>query len=193
MAYPLNTTLSSEVRQIIRNHVNRLSHYTTLIKSEESEEAKEVIIRFERLALICTYPPDMSDYATYEAAVECLATIEEFLRLTYQQKDTAFYKTYMGHIYAQAGRWCSMVGKQFGFSVEKVWELIAPAVPDCLSEIQSCLYEAKWWKPVPLMDIEILKRTEGVIIYGDIYEIGDLPNGLAVRFSVVAAEAETPR
>jgi hypothetical protein len=193
MAYPLNTTLSSEVRQIMRNHINQLNQYTNLIESEESKEVKEIIVSFEQLQRICAYPPDMSDYATYEDAVQCLATTEQFLRLTYQPKDAAFYKTYIGQIYAQANQWCSIVGQQFGFSIDKVWELIAPAVPDCLSEVQSCVYEAKWWKPVPLMDIEILKRTEGIIIYGDIYEIGDLPKGLAVRFSVVGAEAKAAR
>lgn len=192
MEYPLSTTLSSEVHQIIRDHIDRLSHYTNLTETGESEETREVIYCFERLAQICDCPPDTYAYTSYEEAIQRLSIVEEFLRLTKQQKDSAFYKTYLGHIYAQANRWCSTMGREFGSSVDQVWELIAPVMPDCLSEIQSCVYEAKWWKPVPLMDIEILKRTEGVIVYGDSYETYDLPNGLAVRFSVKSVESKAP-
>ncbi len=184
MEYPLRTALRSEVQKIIHNHINCLSAYAVLVETEAADETNEIIQQLESLAQICGYSPESCTLATYEEAIQSLVTLDEFLRVTNQQKDSAFYRTSIGQIYTQAERWCSAAGQQFNASVDKVWELIDPVVPDCLSEIQCCLYEAKWWKPVPLMDIEILKRTVGVTVYGDIYELGDLPKGIAVRFSI---------
>jgi hypothetical protein len=38
-----------------------------------------------------------------------------------------------------------------------------------------------------MMDVEILKRTEQVELHGEPFEPSNLPNGLAVRFSVSTA------
>jgi hypothetical protein len=67
---------------------------------------------------------------------------------------------------------------------DAVWELIAPAVPDVLQSLGKNVYEAKWWTPVPLMEVEFLLRAEGITIIGAPYEPDDLPKGCAVRFSI---------
>jgi hypothetical protein len=63
-----------------------------------------------------------------------------------------------------------------------VWDRIAPAVPDSLIELRGGIYEARWWTPVPRMDVETLLATEGIVIIGRPYEPDDLPMGCAVRF-----------
>ena len=55
-----------------------------------------------------------------------------------------------------------------------VWNFILPVIPDTLHELDEGIYEARWWKPVPIMDIEILKRTDGIILEGVPFEPEDL-------------------
>lgn len=69
-------------------------------------------------------------------------------------------------------------------SLNEVWKLIEPVVPDVLVELQAGVYEARWWKPVPWKDVEMLLHTEVVIVVVEPYEPAELPNGCAVRFSV---------
>ncbi len=64
-----------------------------------------------------------------------------------------------------------------------VWERIAPVIPDVLMELRAGVYEARWWTPVPKMDVEMLLATEGIIIIGHPYEPSNLPMGCAVRFA----------
>jgi hypothetical protein len=66
----------------------------------------------------------------------------------------------------------------------KVWELIAPAVPDSLEDLGNGQYLAKWWKPVPMQDVETLIHTRGIRIHGEPYEPRNLPEGLSVLFSI---------
>lgn len=74
-------------------------------------------------------------------------------------------------------------------SLAAVWDRIAPAVPDTLLELRSGLYEARWWSPVPALDVKLLLATEGIIIIGSPYEPFDLPMGCAVRFAFPAPGA----
>jgi hypothetical protein len=69
-------------------------------------------------------------------------------------------------------------------TLDEVWDCIEPAVPDCVRDIGHGVFEAKWAAPVPMMDIEILRRTEGILIHGDIFEPEDMACGIAVRFSL---------
>ncbi len=69
------------------------------------------------------------------------------------------------------------------------WEFIAPAMPDSLEELGNGQYLAKWWKPVPMQDVQMLLQAEGIRIHSGPYEPRSLPEGLAVRFSI---EHEVP-
>jgi len=71
-----------------------------------------------------------------------------------------------------------------------IWDLIAPAVPDSLEDLGKGQYLAKWWKPVPMDDVELLVRNQGIRLHLEPFEPRDLPQGIAVLFSVV--DAETP-
>ena len=69
-------------------------------------------------------------------------------------------------------------------SRSKVWAVIAPAMPDSLENLGNGQYLAKWWKPVLMQDVETLLQIEGITIHEKPYEPRNLPEGLAVRFSV---------
>jgi hypothetical protein len=74
---------------------------------------------------------------------------------------------------------------QSEIAVKSVWKLLEPTVPDCLKMVAPGIYEARWWKPVPMMDVEIMQRSEGVNVLETINEPHDLPGGIVVRFTVV--------
>lgn len=65
-----------------------------------------------------------------------------------------------------------------------IWKCIEPAVPDCLEQVEPEVYEARWWKPVPTIDLEILRHADGVAVLGEPYEPHHLPAGIAVRFTI---------
>ncbi len=67
-----------------------------------------------------------------------------------------------------------------------VWDMISPAVPDCLEHLGGGVYQATWWKPVPVMDVEIMKRIEGIDIVSEPYEPKSLPGGVTMRFWVTS-------
>lgn len=70
-------------------------------------------------------------------------------------------------------------------AVKEVWNIILPVVPDTITMIDEGVYEARWWKPVPMMDIEILYRTHNIQLCSEPFEPDSLPSGIAVQFSVI--------
>ncbi|WP_119070944.1 hypothetical protein [Aggregatilinea lenta] len=64
------------------------------------------------------------------------------------------------------------------------WESIAPAMPDSLEELGNGQYLAKWWKPVPMQEVQVLLQIEGITILRGPYEPRNLPGGVAVRFAI---------
>ncbi len=68
---------------------------------------------------------------------------------------------------------------------QDVWELLEPAVPDCLVHLGDNHYQASWWKPVPTGDIEILQRNERIRILNGPYEPKNLSGGLALDFQIL--------
>ena len=100
-------------------------------------------------------------------------------------KDSNLESTEIGLILAHTKRWTEAVkSRESDTSLNDVWDSIAPVKPDRLEDLGSGLYEAKWWKPVPMMDVEILKRTSGLSIHGEPCEPKQLPGGISIRFSV---------
>ncbi len=63
-----------------------------------------------------------------------------------------------------------------------VWQSVEPAVPDCIEQIEEGVFEARWWKPVPLMDIDTIRHINTIQVVGEPYEPEHLPSGMAVRF-----------
>ena len=84
----------------------------------------------------------------------------------------------------QTSRCCRSVASASSLSVDAVWDWIAPVIPDHLECLGGDVFEAQWWSPVPIMDVEILMRTDGVTLIDAPFEPAHLPGGLAVRFSM---------
>lgn len=65
-----------------------------------------------------------------------------------------------------------------------IWELIAPAIPDSIEDLGNGHYLAKWWKPVPIKDVMVLRKSKAVVVHGEPFEPKSLPEGIAVHFSL---------
>ncbi|MBI5670593.1 MAG: hypothetical protein HZC41_21580 [Chloroflexi bacterium] len=68
--------------------------------------------------------------------------------------------------------------------LNSVWDLIAPAQPDSLREIEPGLYAAIWWAPVPRDEVDRLLQTPGINIHDEHVNPRSLPGGVIVYFSV---------
>ncbi|MEP7290456.1 MAG: hypothetical protein ABI835_01680 [Chloroflexota bacterium] len=108
-----------------------------------------------------------------------------------QPIDVNFEESQMGQVYLQGITWRQIAERKFRLTLDEAWDLIAPAEPDHLEDLGEGNYEARWWKPVPVMDLEMLKYTDGVFIAGNAFEPKNLPGGLALRFSLSPAVTES--
>ncbi|MAS38329.1 MAG: hypothetical protein CL610_30310 [Anaerolineaceae bacterium] len=184
MTASLQYTLRHELREVIARHLAAIGHYINFNQSPNDQIPDGILLNLERLSDICQGSPDAASAELYKEACAHLADVEAFLKHMNQQLDAEFEATHIGQIWRLAVDWRREAGQRFQVTLPQVWKLIAPVVPDCLDEMGNGLYEAKWWKPVPVMDIEILQYTEGIHIHGQPYQPKHLPGGLAVRFSV---------
>jgi hypothetical protein len=180
----LRTVLSQEIRAIMMKHLDELVPYIPAGIQAIQKAPESVLGCVERLLTICEVSPEEASYDLYTEASECYEAFEDFLKSMNQMIDSDFKDMAIGEIWAQANQWRQQALKQFQLTLPEVWTSIAPAAPDCLVDIGNGQYEARWWKPVPMMDIEILKHTEGVSIHGEPFEPPNLEGGLACRFSL---------
>ena len=164
-------------------HIRELDRYVPLGESPRLE-APAVLDWFCRLADICDQPPAHACHEDYHEARSCLEEIEGFISAMNQDVDEAFGDTELGELLSRCTRWCGAAADQFHYTLDDVWDIIAPVVPDHMEELSQGVYEAQWWFPVPKMDIEILIRSEGIVVTEPPFEPAHLPGGLAVRFSV---------
>ncbi len=74
----------------------------------------------------------------------------------------------------------------------EILALIAPAYPEQIEHIGPNVYEARWAPPVPMMDVEILRGTPGVLVLGEPVEVPLLADWIAVRFTIVDLPDELP-
>ena len=179
----LRESISAQISEMIGLHIQEMDRYISLQDASQLE-APAVLNRFCRLADICDQPPAYASQEDYLEAQSCLEEIEGFIRAMNQDIDEAFGTTEIGEFVSHCTRWRKSAADQFRFTLDDVWDIIAPVVPDHMEELSQGMYEAQWWFPVPKMDIEILIRSEGVVITEPPFEPAHLPGGLSVRFSV---------
>lgn len=185
MEASLHAAISHEINHIVNKHLEELGRYISLAEPTESLVPGNIVADLDKLAAICAYAPDPMPQTLYEEAVECRDNIAAFLDHMNQKQNAAFAKTNIGRILMQADEWFTQATERcVDLTMRQVWDLIAPVVPDHLEDLGDGLYEARWWKPVPMMDIEILQRTDKVVVHGEPFEPRHLPRGLAVRFSI---------
>ncbi len=180
----LRSVLVHQIRHIVDMHLEQLKQHIPLKLPDSAAEyiPDHIITNLERLSELCEYASNTAPYCVYQEAAERLDEVEDFFRWMNQEMSSEFERTDIGRIWACASNWCKAAAPKI--SIKEVWQLISPAEPDTLKEVGQGVYEAKWWKPVPMMDIEILKRTEGVRIDQEPYETPNLPKVMTVRFSL---------
>lgn len=179
----LDDTLLQEIQDITLRHIDELQPYTGDLHWAEQSAPGHLLTCIEQLAAICEHRPETAVSALYSAACHHKATIEEFLQVMNQPFDTDFLDSQLGQIWALGNSWCATAGQNFRPSIDTVWDIIAPAVPDSLEEVSDGIYEARWWPPVPMMDVELLRHTEGVILHNT-PPVTPRSTTLCIRFSI---------
>ena len=185
MKQSMTKHLESEMKNIIQNHLSDLAEFTTITSLEHVTISEDMQHDLAALEYYCQIPCDAVTKEIYVVVAEAFRRLQHLLKLMDYSPDALdFRNTQLGRLWHEVKDWCNRVAAQFEISREDVWDCLAPAVPDVLVQLDSHVYEARWWKSAPKMDIEILLRTEHVIIEKFPYEPADLPGGIAVRFRI---------
>lgn len=188
MKNTLPQTIAYELRDIVSRHLDEIRLYVPSSEHTGMDAPDAVLMSLKRLNDLQRQSTSrVMSFELYEEVREAIETIQTFLKVMNQQLDTSFVETGIGRILVQAQDWCQMIAQsQSGLALQAVWDLIAPVKPDHLCQVSPGIFEAQWWKPIPWMDVEILRRTDGVTIYDEKANPKHLPGGIAVRFSAVA-------
>lgn len=183
------TAVARELQDCIAQHVERLFELQIVAGSFTLSVPPNVLASVESLSLLCAAPPtDPLLAEKYEEVCACIDEIKHFFQIIHYNEHNLSENRQAARILAQAQDWCQAAAARMAQAgLDGVWELIDPVKPDSLSQISAEVFEALWWQPVPWMDIEILRRTEGVIIQDEIVSPERLPGGAAVRFAVTPA------
>lgn len=180
----LTQAISVEVNELIYNHIGEMQTYVNYPNLQDMQPPETIIALFGRLAEICSEAPETVSFDRYLDAQDCLSEIKSFLKVFNCDIDAEFEATKAGQLLASSTDWCRKAAKHSQISLDDVWDTISPVMPDHLEQIGENTFEAKWWSPVPIMDVEILQRTEGVIILSAPGEPEDLPGGLSIQFAL---------
>jgi hypothetical protein len=183
MSDTLRTQLTDELQSLVSEHFASLSRYVSFAQPQV-ETLDCLVVALESLAATRYDASEKVDPARYREVRQQLGNVEQFLQQINRASDAAVMQTQVGEILAQARQWCVVAREQFRISADDVWDLLDPVRPDHLDSLGDDVYEARWWKPFPVMDVELLRYTEGVVIQGQPYEPESLPGGIAVRFLV---------
>ncbi|MBI5666389.1 MAG: hypothetical protein HZC41_00155 [Chloroflexi bacterium] len=182
----LHQTISYELKDIVSRHLTEIRQYVPAPGSPNVGTPDDILCHLKRLSEICwrSNSRNVSPERLQEVQ-DAINSVESFLRVMNQDLDASFEQTGIGQILVQAQAWCqAALPVLAGLSLQGVWDFIAPVKPDHLRQLAPGVFEAQWWKPVPWMDVEILRRTEGVTIHQEETDPKHLPGGMAVRFSV---------
>ncbi len=181
----LQSSISEQIISIAREHAAKIEGYAHP-SSQQEELIISLTMTLNHLADIIQVAPENASKSLYSQAVKDVQCVESFLQLMNQRVDARFLNTPIGKVLGEARGWCNQV-QQIRTVVDRdeIWEWLTPCVPDHIEELSEGIFEAVWASPIPVMDVEILRRTEGVLLLGDAYEPKVLPGGMAVRFSVI--------
>ncbi len=149
------------------------------------EDLADVLGWLDQLSGICSQPASASSFSVYLRASALLRNLNDFLDLMNEDRDARFEQSEVGRIWALASDWRQEARLLHQtLTRDQVWNWIAPAVPDTLTDLGGNVFEAKWAAPVPEMDIELLRGAEGVRILGEAFEPAHMPDGIGLRFTI---------
>jgi hypothetical protein len=180
----LRPVLCQEIRDVMARHLAELESYLPSAAQAVDKIPENLLSCVERLSTICQSAPDEAAPEVYAEACDCYDAFQSFLGSMHQTVDADFKDSLLGEIWVRASQWRQQASRHFQFPLQDVWNVIAPVTPDSLIELGSGQYEARWWKPVPMMDIEILRHTDGVSLDTEPFEPQNFTGGLACRFSL---------
>lgn len=174
-----------QIEHLVTQHVVALQAYITIPEPDSILIPNSVLFALDCVADLSMKPLEDTSLADLKTAYGCLHTVREFLCIFNQNIDNAFLQTDIGQLVSSAQEWFVTVRTHLlDLSTAAVWDFIDPARPDSMICRRDFVYEAIWWPPVPMMDIEILRGTEGIEVHGEPYTPGNAPGGLAVQFSI---------
>lgn len=188
----IRSELANELSQIIASHFADVELYVPGGRVYQQPVSEDLLASIERLTEITRTSPHAASRQMYQEASACLGEIADFLRIMNHAAAHSYKSTTLDNILIEANNWCSLVPATLKSSDSDVWDLIAPAIPDHIEVLGNGQYEARWWKPVPVMDVEILKYTDGIHILADPFEPETLSGGLALRFAVAGHTTNVP-
>lgn len=178
------STTNEQISSLVRQHVEALEPFVSYARQADNEKPN-VSNWLDQLSSLCRVQPETAPIELYEQVVSYLRMLKDFLRLMNQDLDTTFESTPIGAIWSWAESWCKVAeGEYSRFTRDQIWDWIAPAEPDSVEDLGDNIFEAKWAAPVPAMDVEIFRRTEGIKICGEPTEPTNMPNGVAFRFCI---------
>jgi hypothetical protein len=181
----LYSSISEQIITIACEHAAKIERYAHP-SSQQEELIASLSLALNRLADTVQFAPEDASKSQYSQAVQDCKCVEAFLELMDQKMDSQFQNTPIGKVITDARNWCCKVEKSRTIvNRDEIWEKLTPCTPDHIKALSEGIFEAVWAAPIPWMDVEILKRTEGVRVLGDVYEPKMLPGGMAVRFLVI--------
>lgn len=169
---------------IVQQHFTAVERYLTP-PDDTNENLVGVLGWLEQLAQLCDQSPRHATYSDYLRTSLLLHRLNDFLELMNEDRSGRFTRSEVGRIWMQARQWCHEASGLFQpLARDRVWDWIAPAMPDTLDELENNVFEAKWAAPVPDMDVELLRGAEGIHVLGDAFEPAQMPDGLGLRFTI---------
>lgn len=183
------TAVARELQDSIAQHIERLFELNIVTGSFTLSVPEDVLTGIETLSALCAAPPTGPLIGEkYGVVCACMDEVKHFLRVINYNEDNQSADRQVDRILAQAQAWRQATAAHLAETgLNSVWDLLDPVKPDSLSQADTEVFEAVWWQPVPWMDIEILRRTEGVIIQDEVINPDKLPGGVAIRFAVAPA------
>ncbi len=176
--------MAEQVESILQQHVVALDPY---VRQTEAGSAAltRLIGCLDRLSACCSSHAAVASDDLLRQVGSDLDQLNRFFRLTNLVVDEAFETTRLGVIWKQSTVWYSQAQRRRRhISRDEAWNAISPAIPDALEEVGLNTFEAKWAAPVPVMDLEVLRRTHGVTMCGSPFEPAGMPAGVAIRFTI---------
>jgi hypothetical protein len=177
--------VGDQLHAIVRKHLDDLEGYIKVDEQNAELKLSAILDDLDELLSICSNQGNRVSKETVDLAGRYQERVERFLVTMNHTISFEFALTPIGQILERVNRWRTTVDESVLTVPDRVvWAIISPVQPDCLRALAGGLYEATWWCPVPMMDIELLGMTEDVEIISGPFEPSSLLGALSVRFTV---------
>ena len=182
------TTISSEISDLLHEHIDELSQFGIKASISFQDELEGITDKVTSLINLTKLQPAQVAVEQIQTATKLVQFLDSFLRAINARQIFTDPSTEIGQIYQHIRSWYDVALQHHSLPVETVWKMIEPVQPDTLNVLGGNLFEAYWWDPVPRMDLEILKRTPGIAIIEGPYVPKSMSAGIGLRFTIHEVE-----